>query len=222
VSAFRAVLFDWRGTLFHDEPDADWILHSAASIGLNLASHEVDRMVAATDRAGADPRVVASRQRSDCSAELNRAAGRLLLEEVAGLPAELADAIWQRDGDFGATVPYVDTAPVLKALKGRGHRIAIVSDIHYDLRPTFQHHGLHEYVDAYVLSYEHGMQKPDPRLFATALHALSVAPEEALMVGDRASRDAGGLELGIATLLLPTSRDTERGLNIVLGLVDRA
>jgi hypothetical protein len=29
---FRAVLFDWRGTLFHDEDDAEWI-RAKASIG---------------------------------------------------------------------------------------------------------------------------------------------------------------------------------------------
>ena len=36
AGAFRAVLFDWRGTLFHDEDDAAWIRASAASIGQTL------------------------------------------------------------------------------------------------------------------------------------------------------------------------------------------
>ena len=37
-SAFRAVLFDWRGTLFHDEDDAAWIRASAASISQTLTT----------------------------------------------------------------------------------------------------------------------------------------------------------------------------------------
>ena len=43
--AFRAVLFDWRGTLFHDEDDAAWIRASAASISQTLTTHEVDAHV---------------------------------------------------------------------------------------------------------------------------------------------------------------------------------
>jgi len=43
--AFRAVLFDWRGTLFHDEDDAAWIRASAASIGQTLTTQEVSARV---------------------------------------------------------------------------------------------------------------------------------------------------------------------------------
>jgi hypothetical protein len=42
---FRAVLFDWRGTLFHDEDDAAWIRASAASIGQTLTNQEVNARV---------------------------------------------------------------------------------------------------------------------------------------------------------------------------------
>jgi FMN phosphatase YigB (HAD superfamily) len=220
VTRFKAVLFDWRGTLFYDESHADWLRNSATAIGLNLDKSELQAMLGAIGRAVTDARVVADRGRSDCSVDLNRAHSLLMLEEVAGLPGQLARAIWQRDGDVAATIPYADTERVLRALKARGLRIAIVSDIHYDLRPRFAHFGLDSYVDAYVLSYEVGVQKPDPRLFQLALEAVGVSASEALMVGDRASRDAGGLDLGITTLLLPPVDDAERGLNVVLAMVD--
>ena len=221
MSRFRAVLFDWKGTLFYDEPDLDWLRNSAASLGWRIEADEVDQMVAAVDRATADPRVVAARSHSDCSLEANRAAGKLLLETIAGLPPELATAIWQRDGDLSATLPYSDTASVLHALAERALRVAIVSDIHYDVRPHFAQHGLDGCVDAYVLSYQHGVQKPDTRLFQLALDALGVSAADALMVGDRAPRDAGGLPLGITTLLLPRARvGAPRGLDAVLALVD--
>jgi hypothetical protein len=42
--ALRAVLFDWRGTLFLDEDEADWIRASAASVGRTLTSGEVDML----------------------------------------------------------------------------------------------------------------------------------------------------------------------------------
>jgi FMN phosphatase YigB (HAD superfamily) len=221
VSRFKAVLFDWKGTLFRDESHADWLRNSAESIGWHLESDEMQRMLEAIGRAVSDPRVSAAQEQSDCSVELNRAASRLLLEEIAGLPAELASAIWQRDGDVSATVPYPDTACVLQELKLRRLGIAVVSDIHYDLQPRFAHYELDRYIDAYVLSYQHGVQKPDPRLFQLALNALGVDAGEALMVGDRPHRDAGGLVLGITTLLLPPAgAEARRGLDIVLTLVD--
>ncbi len=40
AGGFSAVLFDWRGTLFHDESDRDWILASAAAIGREMAESD--------------------------------------------------------------------------------------------------------------------------------------------------------------------------------------
>jgi hypothetical protein len=77
--AFHAVLFDWRGTLFHDEDDAAWIRASAASIGQTLTTHEVHARVEMLGAAAEHPQVVASRQTADCSAELHRAAALLEL-----------------------------------------------------------------------------------------------------------------------------------------------
>lgn len=221
MSHFRGVLFDWRGTLFYDQPEADWLRASAATLGQTLSDAEIARMLDAVTAAESDPRVIDSRREADCSLERNRAAAELLFE-VAGIDAALGRAVWQRDGDPSAIQPYPDSAEVLRALRARAARIAVVSDIHYDLRPLFAAHGLDELVDAFVLSFEHGVQKPDARLFEIALRALDVRPAEALMVGDRASRDGGALAVGITTLLLPTvAPGARRGLDSVLGLVGR-
>ena len=66
----------------------------------------------------------------------------------------------------------------------------------------------------------------DPRtagaaIFEIALRDLEAAPEESLMVGDRASHDGGAPALGITTLLLApvASADTPVGLARVLALV---
>ncbi|HEY3060199.1 MAG TPA: HAD-IA family hydrolase [Chloroflexota bacterium] len=220
TTRFKAVLFDWKGTLFYDESDSLWLRHSAESIGLRLAPDEVQAYVDAIDRAAKDPRRVAAEPRSDWSSELNRTAALLLLEELAGLPHELAMAIWQRDGDLSATQPYPDTVDVLRAVHGRGVRIAIVSDIHYDPRAHFAAHGLSECIGAFVLSFQLGCQKPDARMFRAALDAVGVAPHEALMVGDRARRDGGAVDAGITTLLLPpVPNGAARGLDLVLHMV---
>ena len=72
-------------------------------------------------------------------------------------------------------------------------------------------------VDAFVLSFEHGVQKPDPAIFRLALEALGVAPDEAVMVGDRPSHDGGAAFAGVAALVLPPAPDHgPRGLDLVL------
>lgn len=118
-----------------------------------------------------------------------------------------------------ASFPYPDAPEVLRELKARGCRIAVVSDIHYDLRPHFKHHGLDGFIDAWALSYEHGWVKPEPEAFLTALRMLALGAGEALMVGDRDSRDGGAAAVGIPTLLLPpVANFSPRGLDLVLRL----
>lgn len=72
--------------------------------------------------------------------------------------------------------PYPDAHEVLAELRERGIGVAVISNIGWDLRPVFRAHGLDAHVDAYVLSYEHGVQKPAPELFAATCDALAVAP----------------------------------------------
>jgi FMN phosphatase YigB (HAD superfamily) len=49
-----------------------------------------------------------------------------------------------------------------------------------------------------VLSYEAGVEKPDPRIFALACERLGIDPHDAVMVGDNEA-DGGGEGLGIRT-----------------------
>jgi HAD superfamily hydrolase (TIGR01509 family) len=140
--------------------------------------------------------------------------------ERAGLDDAMASALYDLDLEADSHPFYPDAAEVLRALHARGVRIALVSDIHIDLRPEFAAAGLGEYVDAFVLSFEHGVQKPDRRIFEIALAALDVDAGDALMVGDRASHDGGAIGAGIATWLLPegAARDQPRGLDRLLPL----
>jgi phosphoglycolate phosphatase-like HAD superfamily hydrolase len=50
---------------------------------------------------------------------------------------------------------------------------------------------------------DQGVQRPDARISISALEALGVSPDEALMVGDRAGPDGGAVATGIVPLLLP-------------------
>ena len=96
AGGFSAVLFDWRGTLFHNESDRDWILASAAAIGRQTAENEAGLLAQALADVDQHPQVREARQQADCSLALHRAATLLQLR-LAGFDPDLALAVWCPD-----------------------------------------------------------------------------------------------------------------------------
>ena len=88
--------------------------------------------------------------------------------------------------------------------------------------PVFRAHGLDALVDAYVLSFEHGLQKPAAGLFATACSLIGRDPAEVVMVGDDRTADGGAAALGCEVRFVDHLPVSERpdGLRS-LGLVPR-
>ncbi|MDW4905762.1 HAD-IA family hydrolase [Streptomyces sp. ADMS] len=225
-----AVLFDFSGTLFRIESTDSWLRAVLTAHGLGLPEPEVAASARALEVAGALPGG-ASPERlpealsavwgiRDESAELHRAAYTGLARQVPLPDPALYDALYERHMIPAAWAPYPDAVEVLGALRERGILVGVVSNIGWDLRPVFRAHGLDPYVDAYVLSYEHGIQKPDPRLFKVACDALAVAPQDVLMVGDDRRADGGAADLGCAVHFvdhLPVSQRPD-GLRPVLDL----
>lgn len=211
--AVEAVLFDWRGTLAHCPPPGSWAERAFESIGRPATARALSSAAAALAEAGDLPDI-------DSSPELHREA-TLGVFARHGLDAELADALYGLDADPDNHLLYPDVEDVLHEIRARGVTIALVSDFHLDMRPLLAAHGIAGLIDAWVLSFEHGIQKPDPRMFTLALDALGARPEHALMVGDRASHDGGAAAAGIATLILPSppERLEPRGLEVVTRLL---
>ncbi|MET8079489.1 HAD-IA family hydrolase [Streptomyces sp. NPDC005303] len=202
-----AVLFDFSGTLFRIESTESWLRAVLDEAGIALAEDGLVRAAQELENVGALPGGVAPRVPMpdelaavwgvrDKSAELHRAAYTGLSRLVTLPDPALHDALYERHMHPAAWQPYPDAAEVLRALRGRGIKVGVVSNIGWDLRPVFRAHELDPYVDAYVLSYEHGIQKPDPRLFKAACTALGVEPRDVLMVGDDRRADGGAAALG--------------------------
>ncbi|WP_028800251.1 HAD-IA family hydrolase [Streptomyces sp. 142MFCol3.1] len=227
----KGVLFDFSGTLFRVESTDSWLRAVLRDAGLALPEDELTAAAQALDAVGAMPgggrpgcvpdgldEVWRTRDRS---AELHRAAYTAVSRQVPLPGPGLHDALYERHMMPDAWDPYPDAAEVLAALRESGVAVGVVSNIGWDLRPVFREHGLDPYVGTYVLSYEHGIQKPDPRLFGVACDALGVAPENTLMVGDDRGADGGAAALGCEVFFvdhLPVAGRPE-GLRPVLGLI---
>ncbi|MEU1314751.1 HAD family hydrolase [Streptomyces tibetensis] len=226
-----AVLFDFSGTLFRVESTDSWLRGALAGTDVRLAEAELAAAVLALEAVGAlpgggDPARVPEELADawlirDRSAALHRAAYTGLSRQVPLPDPALYDALYDRHMAPAAWSPYPDAVEVLRTLRERGVPVGVVSNIGWDLRPVFRAHGLDPYIDAYVLSFEHGVQKPDPRLFATACEALGADPRTTLMVGDDRRADGGAAALGCGVHFvdhLPAA-DRPDGLRPVLDLV---
>lgn len=229
----KGVLFDFSGTLFRVESTESWLRAVLTDASLTLPEAELLRVAEELERAGALPGGAAPVEAPtgeladlwamrDRSAEEHRAAYTGLSRRVTLPSAALHDALYDRHMAPSAWRPYADAAEVLTALRRRGVAVGVVSNIGWDLRPVFGAHGLDAFVDAYVLSYEHGVQKPDPRLFALACTALGVDARDTLMVGDDRRADGGAAALGCGVHFVDHLPVAERpdGLRRVLDLLD--
>lgn len=198
---FHTVVFDWSGTLVHDPPLRDRVAGTFASLG-RPDSGEVDEVCDALERCESDPDIVAAQATADTSRASYDAAETLHFQR-AGLDENVAACLLRFDECVESRPLYPDAIPVLAQLKSLGCRVVVLSDIHFDIRPLLAEQGAGRYIDDYVLSFEHGIQKPDPRIFELALSRSAVDRSSTLMVGDRSTHDGAATETGITTLLLP-------------------
>ncbi|MFI5935412.1 HAD family hydrolase [Actinoplanes sp. NPDC051494] len=208
-----AVLFDFHGTLAQVEEPVTWVVAAAAACGAVLdrgkATILADRLVTAGRAGGPLPRRVPIHLAEhwadrDLYEHSHRAVYTGLASTVSTDVEGLADALYDRLLGPDGWLPYADTGATLRALHDAGIKVAVVSNIGFDIRPHFAAWGLDTLVDAYALSYELGRTKPDPAIFLRACGMLGVDPERTLMVGDSAA-DAGAVQAGCATLVLPAA-----------------
>ena len=167
VPPVEAVLFDFANTLFRMPPTEEYLSRIWAKAGRDPESLDAAAVAEQVHAAAALPHVAAAQHLRDTSADRHREATELWFAEVpafAGIERIAYEAVL----DIESWFPYDDTKPVLRALAERGVPVGIVSDIPFDLRENFAAHGLAEYIGAYSLSYELGVEKPDPRMFLKA------------------------------------------------------
>lgn len=191
-----------------------WVTAAAADCGVTL---EHSRATALADRiatAGGFPGVAKpSRvpiQLSEAWADRDldsRAHREVYVGLAATVPCDvpgLAEAIYARVETDRCWQPYPDALPTLNALYAAGLKLAVVSNIGFDIRPLLDIWGFSGLCEAVVLSYEVGCQKPDPKIFWRACAALGVAAERTLMVGDTPA-DAGAVNAGCSALILASA-----------------
>jgi putative hydrolase of the HAD superfamily len=106
----------------------------------------------------------------------------------------------------------------LLELKRRGVRIGIICDVGFTsgelLRGFLEGRGLLTYFEGWAFSDEVGVYKPDPAIFARALHSLGEVPaDRALHVGDLRRTDvAGARAIGMTSVRYRGANDDDEDL----------
>jgi len=199
----EAVIFDWGGTLsvFVEVDLADMWRLTAARLDPARVDVVCERLaaieVATFDR-------VATDQVASTLADILRTASSEFGIDVAEAVLEEA-ATHYLDSWTPHIVHEPDAGPVLRGLKDRGLKTALLSNTHWP-RAFHEHFlerdGLADLLDARLYTSEMSHMKPHPSVFAAALDAIGVVdPAAAVFVGDRKFDDiAGASSAGLRTV----------------------
>ena len=98
---------------------------------------------------------------------------------------------------------YEDSLPVVRELRARGVKTALVSNCSNNTRPLVDRLGLEADFDALILSFEVGARKPQPEIYLITLGRLGVNdPSKALFVDDQPEYCDGAAAVGMDTRLI--------------------
>ena len=229
----RAVVFDWGGTLtpFHTIDLADLWAAAARILAPEREAELTEALVAVE---------------SEFWQRVQRDGGHVstTLDDVVALAADrtgvrLEAVLRDRalEAHLEAWTPHTytdrDAEPLLRELHARGVRTGLLSNTHW---PRDWHErilardGILDLIDVRVYTSELAHTKPHAEAFRAVLGPLGVAPDEAVMVGDRPVDDIGGAKaVGMRAVLLPNDYvpqgaepdATISSLSELLSLVDR-
>lgn len=204
----KAVFFDFYNTLVKFWPPLEQIQQAACEeFGLNVSEEGAKHGYAVAD-------IYFNRENEDRPLALRSDEDRLeffasyeqMILENAGLAVslDLAQRIWV----MAASVPkefmvFDDTVAALAKLHESGYQLGIISNLRRDMLQICQRLGIGQYVDFVVNSAEVGAEKPSASIFMAALERATVAPQEAVHVGDQHRSDViGARGVGIHPVLI--------------------
>jgi putative hydrolase of the HAD superfamily len=180
-AGLEAVILDAGGTLI--TLDHAWLVRELAARGVATDESALLSSEAAA-RAWADGRVRRGRKPRDLWAGyFGRMLARVGLPEEAG--AEFIEMLWRRNREEGLwRTPVPGASQVLARLRGRGYRLAVVSNAEGQVEKDLHAAGFGPHLEFVIDSHWVGVEKPDPGIFRLALERLSLAPAAAVYVGD--------------------------------------
>ncbi|GIE86156.1 HAD family hydrolase [Actinoplanes regularis] len=219
----KGVIFDFHGTLVEGGDAGRWIdaalrrLDEDGSPKPDLSADQIAGLRAYLDQIWQHAHAIDPRSERDLSRDRHWDVFNRTVALCPGVKPDLIAALYAVMPD--QWLLFDDALPVLRELKSRGVRTVVLSNIGLDIRPLLDRFGVSGLLDGVLLSYEVGLVKPDPAIYARALEVLGVPGVQALMVGDSPRDDVGGVPLKIRTFILPRTEGPVHGLGTILQMI---
>jgi len=204
----KAVFFDFYNTLVKFWPPLEQIQQiTCQEFGLNVSAEGITRGYAVADvlfNRENEIRPLALRSEQD-RLEFFTKYEKMILENAGlSVTSDLARRIWEMASSVPKEfTPFGDTVPALSQLHADGYQLGIISNLRRDMSEICQRLGIGQYLDFVVSSEDAGAEKPNASIFMAALELATVAPEEAVHVGDQHRSDVlGARAVGIHPVLI--------------------
>jgi putative hydrolase of the HAD superfamily len=213
-----AVLVDALGTLVELQPPAPRLRAALAGEGFEIGEEQAQAGFSAEiayylehHLEGSDRERLAD-LRDRCATVLMEALAVPRLDHATARRAMLASL------EF---TPYPDALAALRALRGAGHTVVVVSNWDCSLPDWLAPLGLLELVDAVVTSADAGVAKPARAMFERALERAGAGPGESVHVGDSLDNDVEGARAaGIRPILIRREGEPPAGVEFVRALTE--
>ena len=199
----KAVFFDFYNTLVKFWPPLEQIQQAACQeLGLNISEEGAKHGYAVADVYFKQP--LALRTDEERLEFFTRYEQMILSNAGLSVSLDMARRVWE----MASLVPkefmvFDDTVPALAQLHDGGYQVGIISNLRRDMTQICQRLGIGQYVDFVINSAEVGSEKPGAPIFIAALEQATVAPQEAVHVGDQHRSDVlGARGVGIHPVLI--------------------
>ena len=135
-------------------------------------------------------------------------------------PPNLPDIQRDLDADIDRAETFPESLAALHALRDRGLRVALISNLASPYKRAVVKLDLESYFDAILYSCDLGIAKPDPDIYRDALTKLNTTAQSTLMVGDSQRSDVDGpMAVGVRGFLIDRNGQSS-GDSVLRALTD--
>lgn len=110
----------------------------------------------------------------------------------------------------------VELIEIIKDLKNRNFRIALLSNNSLALRQRLLDQEIMHHFDEIIISAEVGFQKPQPQIFEILLNNLNIKSEELVFIDDSVKSLEGAENIGYTPILFETNEKLMKDLMDIL------
>ncbi len=212
-----AVVFDFDGTLFSRDQNTAYLRDATfrfnSMYGTDISTDEFAALIFSEANITND-----LRHRISLDEEVPKEIYRRL--QAAGdnllAPSGLGINLYAREIDPSRWYPDPYLLLTLKKLRSNNIKIGLLSNCGWDVTTVLQRHNIMTYFNSCALSYQIGHRKPEPESFKIICEQLGVAPQNALMVGDKPAREQPAVDIGMHHLNVDFLHGGTTGLTTIL------